>query len=217
MLFFRVQSQVTYKDKTSNVFVSGDIFVRDQLKWFVKVGLVDFQQDDCQGNPVVAYLLRHGNPQGSLTPLANDAYTLSKDGSTVFITPLANEPYSKISGDFNPIHNQSLFLRLRIPPWHNHTRYVVERRYSEVRRECCCQRSSRSSSCVSSFESFLWPLSHCFSRRYDVIFVGMVLPGDELKVNIHHVSMRDGNIVVKIETTCLLYHIKTNMQCKVSC
>jgi hypothetical protein len=70
---------------------------------------VDFQQDDCQGNPVVAYLLRHGNPQGSLTPLANDAYTLSKDGSTVFITPLTNEPYSKISGDFNPIHINPYF------------------------------------------------------------------------------------------------------------
>jgi fatty acid synthase subunit beta len=28
----------------------------------------------------------------------------------------------------------------------------------------------------------------------------MVLPGDELKVNIRHVGMRDGHIVVKIET-----------------
>jgi fatty acid synthase subunit alpha len=28
----------------------------------------------------------------------------------------------------------------------------------------------------------------------------MVLPGDELKVNIRHVGMRDGNIVIKIET-----------------
>jgi fatty acid synthase subunit beta len=28
----------------------------------------------------------------------------------------------------------------------------------------------------------------------------MVLPGDELKVNVRHVGMRDGNIVVKIET-----------------
>jgi fatty acid synthase subunit alpha, fungi type len=49
-LFFRVQSQVTYTDKTSyrNVSVSGDIFVRDQLKQYVKVGSVDFQQDDCR-------------------------------------------------------------------------------------------------------------------------------------------------------------------------
>ncbi|OBZ77209.1 hypothetical protein A0H81_02829 [Grifola frondosa] len=35
---------------------------------------------------------------------------------------------------------------------------------------------------------------------YDVTFVGMVLPNDELKVAIKHIVMRDGNIVIKIET-----------------
>lgn len=35
---------------------------------------------------------------------------------------------------------------------------------------------------------------------YDVAFVGMVLPGDELKVKIRHIGMRDGNMVVKVET-----------------
>lgn len=36
--------------------------------------------------------------------------------------------------------------------------------------------------------------------RYDVAFVGMVLPGDELKVDVRHTGMRDGNTVVKVET-----------------
>jgi fatty acid synthase subunit alpha, fungi type len=92
-LIFRVQSAVTFKDKASyrNVSVSGDIFVRDQLKRFVKVGSVDFQQDDCQGNPVVAYVQRHGTSQGRLTPLANDGYNLtSTKGSTVFNSPRMN-------------------------------------------------------------------------------------------------------------------------------
>jgi fatty acid synthase subunit alpha, fungi type len=81
-LIFRVQSEVTFKDKASyrNVSVSGDIFVRDQLKRFVKVGSVDFQQDDCQGNPIVAYIQRHGTSQGRLTPLVNDGYTLTSTG-----------------------------------------------------------------------------------------------------------------------------------------
>jgi fatty acid synthase subunit alpha, fungi type len=35
---------------------------------------------------------------------------------------------------------------------------------------------------------------------YDVKFVGMVLPGDELTVKLRHIGMRDGNIVVNIET-----------------
>ena len=40
-------------------------------------------------------------------------------------------------------------------------------------------------------------LSFC---SYDVKFVGMVLPGDELSVKLRHIGMHDGNIVVNIET-----------------
>ncbi|KAF8963371.1 hypothetical protein BDZ97DRAFT_2075857 [Flammula alnicola] len=63
-LIFRIQSQVFFKDRTANrnVSVSGDIFVRNQLKVLIKVGSVDFQQDDSQGNPVLAYLRCHGTP-----------------------------------------------------------------------------------------------------------------------------------------------------------
>jgi fatty acid synthase subunit alpha len=111
-LLFRIQSEVSFKDKTSyrNVSVSGDVFVRDQLKRLVKVGSMDFQQDDCQGNPVLAYLQRHGAPQGIPTPLTNGGYTLtSSSGSNIFNAPLTNEPYSMISGDYNPIHVNPYF------------------------------------------------------------------------------------------------------------
>jgi fatty acid synthase subunit alpha, fungi type len=37
--------------------------------------------------------------------------------------------------------------------------------------------------------------------RYNVNFVGMVLPGDGLSVKIRHIGMRDGLIVVNIETS----------------
>ena len=39
-----------------------------------------------------------------------------------------------------------------------------------------------------------------FLSTYDVTFVGMVLPNDELKAKVKHVGMREGNIVVKVET-----------------
>ena len=110
-LIFRIQSQVSFKDKTTyrNVSVSGDIFVRNQLKVLVKVGSVDFQRNDSQGNPVLAYLQRHGTPQGLTTPLANGYSLNTPDVSTTFNAPLTNEPYSKISGDFNPIHINPYF------------------------------------------------------------------------------------------------------------
>src|ERR1700730_12583936 len=48
----------------------------------------------------------------------------------------------------------------------------------------------------SVIESFTRKNSNPF--RYDVTFVGMVLPGDQLSVAIRHTGMRDGNIVVKV-------------------
>jgi fatty acid synthase subunit alpha, fungi type len=38
------------------------------------------------------------------------------------------------------------------------------------------------------------------ATRYNVTFVGMVLPGDQLDVKIRHIGMHDGNMAVKIET-----------------
>jgi fatty acid synthase subunit alpha, fungi type len=111
-LIFRVRSEVTWRNKTcyKSVSVSGDIFVRDQIKRLVKVGTVDFLHDDSRGNPVVEYLRRNGTPQGLTTPLPNDGYTMpTPPGVTVFTSPATNEPYSKISGDFNPIHVNPYF------------------------------------------------------------------------------------------------------------
>jgi fatty acid synthase subunit alpha len=45
------------------------------------------------------------------------------------------------------------------------------------------------------------PVLNLSFYRYDVKFVGTVLPGDELTVKLRHIGMRDGNIVVNIETS----------------
>jgi hypothetical protein len=115
-LIFRIQSQVSFKDRTAyrNVSVSGDIFVKNQLKVLVKVGSVDFQQDDSQCNPVLAYLQRHGTALGLTTPLANEGYTLTNpDVSTALLAPLTNEPYSRISTPFTSTPTSLTSLRFR--------------------------------------------------------------------------------------------------------
>ena len=136
-LIFRIKSEVTYRNKTcfKSVSVSGDIFVRDQLKRLVKVGSVDFLQDDSRGNPVLAYLQRHGVQQGSPSPLPNEGYTMSKADSTTFSTPSTNEPYSKISGDFNPIHVNPYFADYAALPGtitHGMWSSAATRRYIET-------------------------------------------------------------------------------------
>ncbi|KAF9467993.1 fatty acid synthase [Collybia nuda] len=185
-LIFRIQAQVSFKDRTSyrNVSVSGSIFVRNQLKVLVKVGTVDFQQDDSQGNPVLAYIQRHGTPEGLVTPLPNDGYTLtSGNDSILFNAPLTNEPYSQISGDFNPIHINPYFSDYASLPTtitHGLWSSAATRRY---------------------VESVVAQGHPDRVLAYNVSFVGMVLPGDELSVKIRHTGMRDGNIVVKIVTS----------------
>ncbi|KAH8117927.1 fatty acid synthase [Phellopilus nigrolimitatus] len=185
-LTFRLKSEVSYKDKTvySSVAVLGDIFIRDALQKLVKVGTIDFESDNCQGNPVVAYLKRHGTAQNTTAPLSNEGYSLvTGNVSTVFNSPLTNEPYSKVSGDFNPIHINPYFSDFALLPGtitHGLWSSAATRRYVEN-----VVANGRPDRVLS----------------YDVSFVGMVLPGDELKVDIKHVGMRNGNIVVKISTS----------------
>ncbi|KAJ7475067.1 hypothetical protein B0H11DRAFT_2428489 [Mycena galericulata] len=129
-LILHVKSQVSFKDKTA------DIFVRNQLKALVLVGSVNFQQDYCSGNPVVACIHRHGIPQGLSTPLANEGYTLANTAAT---------------------------------------RHYVENIVAKGHPD------------------------HVLV--YNVSFVRMVLPGDELSVKMRHVGMRVGNIVFNIVTS----------------
>ncbi|KAJ3783459.1 fatty acid synthase [Lentinula aff. detonsa] len=188
-LIFRVQSEVSFKDRASfrELLISGEIFIRDQLKNLHKVGSVDFQADDAHGNPVVAYLQRHGIAQGLTVPLADDGYKLTTtETSTSFFSPLTNEPYSRISGDFNPIHINPYFsCYAGLPGTITHGLWSSAATRKYVENVVAKGHPDR-------------------VLAYDVSFVGMVLPGEELTVNIRHVGMRDGNIVVKIETVNVL-------------
>ncbi|TFY80997.1 hypothetical protein EWM64_g3016 [Hericium alpestre] len=179
-LIFRLKSEVTYKDKVNYrlVSVAGDVFVHDQLKRLVKVGSVEFERDDCQGNPVVAYLQRYGTPQGKPTPLANDGYMLTKSDAAMF----SNEPYSKISGDFNPIHVNPYFADYAALPG-----TITHGMWSSAATRCY----------VETVVAQGHPER---VHKYNVSFVGMILPGEELSVKIKHTCMQDENMVVKVET-----------------
>ena len=130
-LGFRVQPQVTFKDKTlyCHVCVIGDVYMCDQLKRLKKVASVEFNQEGCHGNPVVAYLQRHGIPEGHLTPLGNEGYTMSNNTMTTFTAPNSNESYSTILGDFNPIPYFSDFAALPRTITHGMWSSAATRRY----------------------------------------------------------------------------------------
>ena len=111
-LVFKTHSEFTYKSKGSfsSVRVTGAAYVKNQLKELIKVATVDSNVEEAHGNVVLHYLKRHGQPLGLPILFESGGYTLtSTDHPAQFTAPLTNEPYSKISGDFNPIHINPYF------------------------------------------------------------------------------------------------------------
>ncbi|RXK40211.1 hypothetical protein M231_02485 [Tremella mesenterica] len=183
-LTFKTKSELRYKDKTtfSSIRVTGAAFVRSSTKKLVQVATVEYEAHNLHGNPVVEYLKRHGKPVGLPVPLETGGYSLITDASSArYITPATNEPYSKISGDFNPIHVNPYFSDLASLPGtitHGMWNSAATRKYLET-----TVADNHPERVVS----------------YEVGFVGMVLPGDEISVKLTHIAMRDGNKVVKVE------------------
>ncbi|KZW02887.1 fatty acid synthase [Exidia glandulosa HHB12029] len=182
-LVFKVQSETRFRDKStaSSVAVHGAVFVRNQIKALVQVGTVHYEKEPSQGNPVVAYLTRHGSPLGRPTLFEGGGYTVRS--SDKFVAPKTNEPYSKISGDFNPIHINPYFSDFaQLPGTITHGMWssAATRKYLEN-----ALAGGNPERIVS----------------YDVAFVGMVLPGDEVTVTLRHIGMRDGLMVVRVETS----------------
>ncbi|KAK8057317.1 fatty acid synthase beta subunit dehydratase [Apiospora saccharicola] len=101
----------------------------------------------------------------------------------VLTVPASNEAYSRASGDFNPIHTSPLFADLvDLPGTITHgmycsaaVRHVVEKHMADAdpRR----------------------------LKKYDVSFVGMVLPNDTLTVTLRHTAMQAGLKHIEIEVT----------------
>ena len=184
-LLFRVQSELVYHDKNSfaSVDVNGDAYVRNQLKKLIKVATIHYTTGRSFGNPVAAYLQRHGTAEGKPILFENGGYSLISSSPPTYTAPSTNEPYSKISRDFNPIHVNPYFSDFASLPatiTHGMWSSAATRKYVETM--AAQGRPERVSS-------------------YNVNFVGMVLPGDELTVQLKHIGMREGALVLKVETT----------------
>ena len=108
-LIFHVQTAVTFNDKNSfrDISVSSDVLVRNELKEYIQVRYI-LTSSKMIVVVTLSWLTFSGKPEGLATPLPNDGYSLSGAGASLN-APLTNEPYSKISGDFNPIHVNPYF------------------------------------------------------------------------------------------------------------
>ncbi|KAG8997734.1 3-oxoacyl-[acyl-carrier-protein] synthase [Tulasnella sp. JGI-2019a] len=184
-LIFKVQSEYSYKDKStySEVSVEGEVFVRNQLKELVSVGTIEFTNGLSHGNPVIAYLQRHGQIEDVSAKFENGGYTLTSSKiPSILVAPATNEPYSKVSGDFNPIHINPYFSDYaKLPGTITHGLWSSAATRKYVESVAADGEPSR-------------------VKAYNVSFVGMVLPGDELTVKLKHIGMNDGKMDIKVET-----------------
>ena len=149
-------------------------------------------------NPVVAYLQRYGSAKSAPVPLTIEYHLTSDSNPSLYRAPSTNEPYSKISGDFNPIHMNPYFAAFATLPGtitHGMFTSAATRRYVEtVVAKGVLDHIFK---CVIFL--IINPKLICI-HSYDVNFVRIVLLGDELTVKIKHTAMHDGNFIVGVTT-----------------
>jgi hypothetical protein len=92
-----------------SVVVTDNVLVRDHPGRLVKVAYVNFKRNESPRNPAIAYLQHHGLAKSSLIPLATEYHLTSDSNPSLYHAPSTNEPYSSVSGNFNPIHTNPYF------------------------------------------------------------------------------------------------------------
>ncbi|KAK9477444.1 acyl transferase domain-containing protein [Lipomyces japonicus] len=184
-LTFRLETVVTYKDKTvfSTVRTTGQVLIELPTREIIEIGNVNYEADaESHGNPVIDYLTRHGSTIEQPILFEN---AIPLNGSTELINraPASNEVYARVSGDYNPIHVSRIFSA-----------------YANLKGNIT--HGMYSSAAVRSLVE-TWAAENHINRvrAYNCSFVGMVLPNDNIETKLHHVGMIAGRKIIKVEST----------------
>ena len=177
VLEFDLQALVQQKSNSSlsTIETSGQVYRRSHSNDPVHIATVKHTAVTSKGNIVLDYLSRCGTPLGSDRIPRGGAGPAAAQPILADITiPASNVPYSLASGDTNPIHTSAHFARLAgLPGTITHGMYVS-----------AAVRAALESGVVDNDPSRI--------RAYEVSFLGMVLPEDELQASFTHESMENG-------------------------
>jgi fatty acid synthase subunit beta len=183
-LTFRLQTLVRYKSKTafSSVETVGEVLLELPSKEIVTVATVDYVAGQSQGNPVVDYLQRNGTSIEQPVDFENPI-PLSGKTPLVLKAPSTNETYAAVSGDYNPIHVSRVFSSYANLPG-------------------CITHGMYSSAAVRSLVE-TWAAENNIGRvrSFHCQLVGMVLPNDEIDVQLKHTGMIAGRKIIKVEAS----------------
>ncbi|KAH9885879.1 fatty acid synthase beta subunit [Xylariomycetidae sp. FL2044] len=186
-VIFKLKTSTRFSEK--NIFASvetlGTAEVKDPTtKGLVRVAYVHYTAaEPSRGNPVLEYLKRNGSEIGESVyferpvPVYKHKLPLTVEANT------SNEQYALVSGDYNPIHVSRAFSQyVDLPGTITHGMWT-------------------SGAVRSVVETWVAEGNPGRMREFHVEFTGMVLPGDRLEIQLHHVGMSCGNKVIKIEVT----------------
>lgn len=183
-LIFRLQSLIKFKNQKvfSSVETRGQVLLERPTKQIDQVASVEYVAGTSHGNPVVDYLARQGY---SIEQPVNFENPIPLSGKTPLQlkAPASNETYAKVSGDYNPIHVSRVFASYaNLPGTITHGMY--------------------SSAAVRSLVE-TWAAENNVGRvrSFHASLTGMVLPNDDIQVNLQHVAMVGGRKIIKVEAS----------------
>jgi len=185
-LEFHLDSLVRYESRHTlrSAEISGKVYKRGAFGQLEHIGTVSHQETSpCEMDAVRSYLRRAGRPTDDGKRLLDGDAPPSPAHVATITIPTSNEPYSRASGDVNPIHTSPMFAALvDLPGTITHGMYCSAAVRAALERTVAAQHPER-------------------IAAYDVRFVGMVLPGDQLDAAFTHTAMRDGQMEVQIDVT----------------
>jgi fatty acid synthase subunit beta, fungi type len=178
---FRLQSLIRFKNQTvfSSVETRGQVLMELSTKEIIQVASVEYEAGVSHGNPVTDYLERHGS---SIEQPINFENAIPLSGKTPLLlkAPASNETYARVSGDYNPIHVSRVFANYaNLPGTITHGMY--------------------SSAAVRSLVE-TWAAENNVGRvrSFHASLTGMVLPKDDIEVNLQHVGMVAGRKIIRV-------------------
>lgn len=180
-LVFYLESRVRFRDADtfSAVLVTGTVLEKGAADTNLPVALVDYNAGASTGNPVLHYLQRHGNVVEQHV-LLDKPLTIHGNAGLPLRLPKPSTAYAKASGDFNPIHVSKTFALLANLP-----STIVHGMHT-------------SSAVGSLLETWVSKGKTGVIRSFTASFVGMVLPTDQIEVELRHTAMVGGRKVIKL-------------------
>lgn len=179
-LVFCTTTRTTSKGpaRSANVKTEGKVYHQSWNKTRTPIGDVFFEATNCQGNPVIEFLERRGNLIDAIVPLKNPGWSGNSERTVTM--PRKSHLYSTISKDCNPIHTSPVFAEVAgLPGTITHGMYIA-------------------AVCRKVVEELVVAGDVARLRRFASSFVGMVRQGQQISVNITHVAMRRGQMIIEV-------------------